>query len=245
MIKKFNRYELKYVINHKDYLILSEELNELMKIDPFAKRDGFYAISSRYYDTFGHEAYRSKVDGVMYRRKLRIRVYPEHEKPIAFVEIKQRINKTVQKRRICLSLEEADLLCKGYDIDLTGMDGTDIKISNEIRYLVKALHLRPACIISYRRKAYVGGRFDIGLRITFDLNLKYRIFNLSDISDISRNKYFMPPDIHIMEIKANERIPIWLTSFLAKHQCTFTRVSKYCTGLRSGLISLENKHTLT
>jgi hypothetical protein len=32
-------------------------------------------------------------------------------------------------------------------------------------------------------------------------------------------------------VKANERVPHWLTSLLARHQCNLTRVSKYCQGI--------------
>jgi hypothetical protein len=244
MIKKFNRYELKYVISHRDYRRLFEELKGFMSLDPYAGGDGFYAVTSLYYDSMGYEAYRSKLDGVMFRRKVRIRIYPERDPSEAFVEIKQRVNRTVQKRRINVPLEEARRLCAGDEIEIEGMDYTDRKTIDEIRYMLRAMCLRPSCIVSYRRKALVGCRYDIGLRITFDLNLKYRMNNLDELTNPYGSKYFIPPEYHIMEIKANERVPIWLTSFLAKHQCSFMRVSKYCAGLRRGLINMDTKRTI-
>ncbi len=243
MIKKFNRYELKYVVNHSDYLRLSEDLRKFMSLDSYAGGDGCYSVSSLYYDTLDYDAFRSKIDGVMFRRKLRLRVYPQHDSTHAFVEIKQRVNRTVQKRRIYLPIPDAKRLCMGDDTGIPTSDLADRRVIDEVLSIVKILRLRPSCIISYRRRAYVGCRYDIGLRITFDSNLKHRINNMDDIVSNKNSKFILSPDFYIMEIKANERVPIWLTSFLAKHQCNIARVSKYCAGLKRGLISREYKRT--
>ena len=42
-----------------------------------------------------------------------------------------------------------------------------------------------------------------------------------------------PAHVSVMEVKANERVPHWLVSLLARHQCTLTRVSKYCKGIEA------------
>jgi VTC domain len=34
-----------------------------------------------------------------------------------------------------------------------------------------------------------------------------------------------------MEVKADDRVPEWTTSLLARHGCQLTRVSKYCAGV--------------
>jgi hypothetical protein len=35
----------------------------------------------------------------------------------------------------------------------------------------------------------------------------------------------------ILEIKANDRVPYWLTELIAQNNYRIIRISKYCTGL--------------
>ena len=125
-------------------------------------------------------AYWSKLDGLKFRRKLRLRIYPGKDirtVKTGFVEIKQRINRTVQKRRVILPLDQAERLCAG-DQDIQGLDPDDLSTASEVGYMVRALHLRPKCIVSYRRRAYMGGRYERGMRLTFDMQLQGRIHGL-------------------------------------------------------------------
>src|SRR5690606_36526964 len=41
----------------------------------------------------------------------------------------------------------------------------------------------------------------------------------------------LPSDYCIMELKADDRVPEWATSLLARHDCQLNRVSKYCAGI--------------
>ncbi len=78
------------------------------------------------------------------------------------VEIKQRIHRTVQKRRLELPLLEAEQLCAG-SLDLLDLDEQDQEVASEVCYLVEAMHLRPTAITSYYRRAFVGNRYDSDL----------------------------------------------------------------------------------
>ena len=239
MIRKFNRYELKYIVTHKEQLQIIKDLKGFLEQDKHAGTDGQYRIASLYYDSSDLSCYRSKIDGIKYRRKLRLRVYPDTDLSLGFVEIKQRINRTVQKRRLCLPIEEARALCSGKNIGLERLDRMDRQTASEVIYLSKMLRMRPKCIISYHRRAFEGSRYDHGLRITFDTCLKYRINEL-DVIEMCKNRFFLPPNLVVMEIKANEKVPIWLTSFLGAHQCNIKRVSKYCLGIDAGGRLLTN-----
>jgi hypothetical protein len=42
----------------------------------------------------------------------------------------------------------------------------------------------------------------------------------------------VPPDLVILEVKANDLVPQWVPSLLAAHDVTLSRFSKYCAGLR-------------
>ncbi len=238
MIRRFNRYELKYILPYKQYQRVLQDFKGFLRPDKHAGAEGVYRISSLYYDSPDLSCYRNKIDGIKYRRKLRLRVYKDSDMTVAFVEIKQRINRTVQKRRICLPMDVATALCAGRDINITHLDQTDQETASEVLYLVKALSLRPQCIISYHRKAYEGSRYEHGLRVTFDTHLKYRLNNL-DVTVPSKDRFFLPPDTVVMEVKANERVPVWLTSLFGLHQCNLQRVSKYCLGIERGFTHLQ------
>lgn len=239
MIRKFNRYELKYILKHKEHLRVVKTLERFLKRDAHAGKKGVYRISSLYYDSPDLSCYRNKIDGIKYRRKLRLRIYRDSDMTYGFVEIKQRINRTVQKRRLVLPIEEAKALCSGEDIGLDRLDEMDRKTGSEVLFLVKALGMKPQCIISYHRQPFEGSRYDRGLRVTFDTYLKYRIHEL-DLASPAKNRFFLPPDIVVMEIKANDRVPVWLTSLISALQCNIKRVSKYCIGVEQGFSTLRN-----
>jgi len=191
-----------------------------------------------YYDSRDYKAYWDKIEGHRFRRKVRIRTYgqtfvtPETE---VFVEIKQRIDKTLQKKRLLLPYQAALDLCGGRDLDELNITPEDRPLAEEIHYLSKTLDLRPVCVITYNRLAFNGTYYDSGLRITFDNQLKSRVHDLSLLSpDTSQNNYFAPHTWTVMEVKVNNRVPYWATQLLSKYNCTLRRVGKYCTALQNG-----------
>jgi hypothetical protein len=237
MIKRFNRYELKYVIDAQRYRSLVQDLGQFMVPDAYGDTDGFYRVVSLYYDSPDFCSYWSKLDGLKFRRKLRIRIYVYPGQDIrkvdtAFVEIKQRVNRTVQKRRLVLPLEQAKRLCAGDEVQVD-LDAADTATASEVAYMVRALRLRPQCVVSYRRRAFMGGRYERGMRLTFDMQLEGRTHAL-EVNELSSGTYFMPLDSLVMEVKVNERIPLWAVSLLGKHECRLQRVSKYCAALAAG-----------
>lgn len=243
MIKRFNRYELKYIVDARSYRDICEDLSNFMVPDAYGDVDGFYRIVSLYYDSPQLSGYWSKIDGLKFRRKLRLRIYPGadiRKVDTGFVEIKQRINRTVQKKRVILPMEEALRLCNEAEVP-KGLDARDTAAAEEMAYMIRVLHLKPKAIVSYRRRAYMGGVYERGMRLTFDMQLQGRVTAL-DVNQIAKNYYFAPPDFLIMEVKVNERIPAWMVSLLAKHQCQVRRVSKYCAVMASGMDRL--KHSL-
>ena len=246
-IKYFERYELKYLLNREQARLIQAELLNYLKPDQFGDEVGHYPITSLYYDTADYQAYWNKIEGHRFRRKVRIRVYGDQvvtpETPV-FVEIKQRNNKTLQKKRIVVPYQAALTLCgEGEAIEVE--TAADQETMQEVQYLSSVQQLQPACIVSYNRHALEGSEYDSGLRVTFDTNLKGRIHNLSLLSsDQSERHYFLPPDWAIMEVKVNVRVPYWLTELIGKYSCTLRRVSKYCLALEKSKILLRAQRTL-
>lgn len=229
MIKRFNRYEIKYTIPVAALPALKGDLERFLAKDAYGGDKGFYSIASLYFDTPDLDCYRNKLDGLLFRRKLRIRVYPELDDGKAFVEIKQRVNRTVQKRRLQMTLKDAYAMCSG-SMHFKLSEADDQEVADEVHFLVTALRLKPKNVIAYTRQAYVGHTVDPGLRLTFDTLVRTRAASF-DLEQHRKMQLAFPAARAIMEVKANERVPHWLLSMLARHQCTLTRVSKYCCGI--------------
>ncbi|PIQ28317.1 vacuolar transporter [bacterium (Candidatus Blackallbacteria) CG17_big_fil_post_rev_8_21_14_2_50_48_46] len=242
MIRRFNRFELKYLITSAQAERLKQALIGHVEADSFSGSRG-YPVLSLYYDSPNHDFFWDKIEGLKFRRKLRIRAYPQADQSgvtQAMVEIKQRINKTVQKRRLKLPLEKAYELCSG-KLEGVELDPLDAAVVSEVKYLVNAKNLRPSCLISYHRQAYQGNQWNSGLRITFDTELKTSVRDLK-LDSSAQNSYFIPPDWCILEIKVDERVPDWLASLLSSQELELRRISKYCAGLaHAHQIQIQNQ----
>jgi len=100
-IKYFNRYELKYLLPQSVAKQIAQDLRNYLEPDPHSVNGGQYSVTSLYYDSPDHKAYWDKIEGLKFRRKVRIRVYgdqPVTPESNCFVEIKQRVDKVLQKR---------------------------------------------------------------------------------------------------------------------------------------------------
>ena len=231
MIRRFNRYELKYVLPWSKCEAIIADLERHLPRDTHSGEEG-YRIVSLYYDSPDHDFFWSKIEGIKFRRKIRARLYASGDITQAkdcMVEIKQRINRTVQKRRLVLPIERAEALCMGRG-EPTGLDTLDQQVADEVHYLALAKHLRPAAVTAYQRRAFEGRQRNAGLRVTFDTDVRSRIHAL-EINADAKNHLIVPPGWSIMEVKANDAIPMWVLALLAKHECQVCRVSKYCLGL--------------
>ena len=231
MIRRFNRFELKYIIPAAVRDALLPDLLQHMSPDSHGA-GGSYRVTSLYYDSQDLACYRAKIEGIKFRRKVRVRIYGDYEAdPAALVmlEIKQRINRTVQKRRVDMPLSAALGLLAGHGHE-TFLRPEDETVAAEVEYLARTLGLQPTCVITYLRQAYVGSRYESGLRVTFDGNLAVRGPEFGLGPGLPEH-FFLPPDWMIMEIKVNETVPLWVSRMIARHECTLRRISKYCRGL--------------
>jgi len=236
-IRSFNRFELKYLVPIKAAEQFKQALHTYLVSDDNGDSRGCYYVSSLYYDGPDLGFYWEKVDGIKFRRKLRIRHYESSQRLTAdapvFVEIKQRLNRVTQKRRVLLPYHEALQLCNERrmpDARLFEHTAHDADVLDEIASMLWQYDLRPASIVRYARQALIGTEYDIGLRVTFDTDLSYRTGEL-ELRDQGCGMELFPPDWAVVEIKVNERIPYWLTELVAAHNLNLVRVSKYCRSI--------------
>jgi SPX domain protein involved in polyphosphate accumulation len=231
-IRKFNRFELKYLVSLSHAQEFKRSLDAYLAPDQHGDSCGSYDISSLYYDGPDYRFYWEKVDGIRFRRKLRIRRYAngqefDDDQPV-FVEVKQRLNRVTQKRRILLPYREALRFCN--ERQWVVSHSADDPVAEEVMGMLWQYNLHPASVVTYNRLALVGTDYDIGLRVTFDRDIRFRKHPLT-LEDNSNDALMFPADQCIIEIKANERIPYWLTEEVARHQLNLMRVSKYCRSI--------------
>jgi SPX domain protein involved in polyphosphate accumulation len=232
-LRSFNRFELKYLVGRELVPMLRAELADRLDRDRYSPH-GTYTVWSRYYDTRDLRFYWEKIDGIRFRRKLRIRHYGEPRALAAdtpvWVEVKQRVNRVTQKRRARLPYAEALALCRG-DAPQAA-DGQDGAVCEEIVRMVGELDLRPVTIVGYVREPFVGRDSDLGLRVTIDSRIRARDRDL-DLSCECENRFALRPDLSIVEVKVNERVPTWLTDRIARHNLQLVRISKYCQSVEA------------
>ncbi|MDA0635518.1 polyphosphate polymerase domain-containing protein [Nonomuraea sp. MCN248] len=229
----FNRYEIKYLVDAGLVDELREELEPRLDLDPHCPDEG-YAIWSVYYDTRTLRFYWEKIEGLRFRRKLRIRHYGDRfaagdDTPV-FVEIKQRVNRVTQKRRVRVPYLDALRLCDGRR--MISHEPSQRAFLEEVLDLVCRLDLRATAMTGYTRHAYLGRDADAGLRVTFDRRVRGRDRDFGFGVD-AVNRFIVPPHKAIMEVKANERVPYWLTDLTAKRNLQVVRLSKYCQSVEA------------
>ena len=229
----FNRYEIKYFVDEMKVPQLREELAARMDTDPYSPHGG-YPVTSLYYDTLDLRFYWEKIEGLKFRRKLRMRLYGEPAKcaehtPVQ-VEIKQRVNRVTQKRRIELPYGRAvRWLDSREPIECAPAQRGFV---NEVTTLVGNLDLRPIVTTGYLREAFVGREADLGLRVTIDHRVHGRDRDFHFASG-AENRFIIPPKLAIVELKANERVPYWATDLTARMNMSVIRVSKYCQSVEA------------
>ena len=233
-IRKFNRFELKYLITLQQAEQFKSALRAYLTPDEHGHNNGRYALSSLYYDSPDLRCYWEKEYGLRFRRKLRIRRYetdePLTEETPICLEIKQRVDRVTQKRRVVLTYGDVLRLCN--DRQLPECAPEDRPLIEEIYVFLWQYNLRPVSIVRYDRQAFIGSEYDIGLRVTFDTSLSFQSHRLH-LHEEPSSLPMLSPNLVVMEIKVNERMPTWLTELIADHNLQLVRVSKYCRSIEA------------
>ncbi|GAA1741215.1 VTC domain-containing protein [Dietzia kunjamensis subsp. schimae] len=233
MAHAFNRYEIKYLIDEMAVPALREELAARMDTDPHSPRGG-YPVASLYYDSDRLLFYWEKIEGLRFRRKLRLRLYGDPaectDESTVHVEIKQRVNRVTQKRRMPLPYGVA----RGWLDELRRPQCAPEHqgFVNEVSGLVSSLDLRPVATTGYLREAFVGRGSDTGLRVTIDHRMHGRDRDFHFASG-AENRFIIPPKLAIVELKADERVPYWATDLAARLDLNVVRISKYCRSVET------------
>jgi len=220
----FKRYEIKYLITHKQKARVLDAMMPYMKPDPYGRT----TIRNIYYDTDTFLLIRRSIEKTIYKEKLRVRSYGRAEPDsTVFVELKKKYQNVVYKRR--LSLSEAEAMAW---LSREQRSQKHTQISKEVDYFLDYYQtLHPTVFLSYEREAYYA-REDSDFRVTFDDTILCRQEDLSLTSDVY-GAPILPEGMVLMELKCSGGIPLWMTTILSEEHLYKTSFSKYGTAYRT------------
>ncbi len=237
-IEVFNRYELKFIIDDRQYHMLRERLSEYMESDAYSKNGEFYTICNIYYDTPNNELIRRSLESPVYKEKMRLRSYgtvaPEDK---VFLEIKKKYKGLVNKRRTKIRLVDA------YNYFETGKfpelhPYMNAQVMRELDEMQKRMGLIPALFLSYDRCAMFA-KDDKDFRVTFDRNITTRRYDLGLHYGVYGDK-LIDENTWIMEVKIDRAMPLWMTKILSEMHIYKGTFSKYGTEYTNYLKEKQN-----
>lgn len=215
---KFERREIKYLIDSQQRKAIRERAEPFMKPDEFGRS----TVCNVYYDTPDRLLARRSLERPVYKEKLRVRSYgpasPDRE---VFVELKKKYKGVVYKRRVAMTQREAEQYLAG---GAAAPEASQI-VSELDYFLAQYKGLAPAAFIAYDRQAFFG-KADPNFRVTFDENVRWRGEGLS-LTGGSGGEQLLQPGQSLMEIKIAEAMPLWLAEELSRLGVFKTSFSKY------------------
>jgi len=240
------RYERKYLVNNELLEPLRKRFMPFLIPDLNADQTELkseYTVRSIYFDSPNFDSLSEKTEGLENRMKLRIRGYNNYFAGCeVFLEIKRKFGNRIAKNR---ALTMYDLLDKtietGELIRSTGKN-TDLMKDDASRFFYH-FHReaqRPVNLVVYDREPY-HGKFDSGVRITFDKNIRAALFpDLSELfSDYGLS--YIWKDAFILEIKYfDSGMPSWAKSIIQEFQLKHEALSKYASAFMNTEISSYN-----
>lgn len=216
------RSEKKYMLPLSLALRLQDELSRLLEPDSYSK-DGYYQVRSLYFDSLNNRDFREKDGGVMYRRKIRLRVYGADAKS-AKLEMKEKRGDLQHKSSLLLTRQQA-LAVEAGDYSVLLDIGTELAL---YMYSVMTLLVyRPVALIEYDRRAFVYPEFNT--RITFDTNVRSSETDMS-VFETAPAYNITLDDAVVLEVKFDGKLFGPISKVLKKYHITCSSFSKYGTG---------------
>ena len=215
------RHELKYLINLPEWVLLRSRLPAALKPDTHTGEDGEYWIRSLYFDDYWNTAYEEKDEGVLTRKKYRIRVYNCSDEWIV-LERKNKYGPYIWKQSAPLTRRQTEAVLDGdYSVLLEG----EVPLLEEFYYECTSRVMRPRVIVDYDREPWVMEAGDV--RITFDKHVRAGMGEFSLFDPDLPTVETLPADRMIMEVKFTEFLPKMVKSILPPRSAELTAASKY------------------
>jgi len=240
------RLEYKYVVPKA----LVDDLRAAMR--PYVCHDEFcavcpdkeYTVRSIYYDNRRFSCYDEKFDGFRLKKKLRIRGYnTERPDNTVFLEIKRKQEDFISKSRAPVKWNRIADVFPGYgghERPLPFDAGTrEAEAAGRFLYNYYRRRMLPVVLIAYEREAFFG-RFDPMLRLTFDKNVRSRLYPSLASLYCDRDTRFLMPGHFVFEVKFYLKLPVWARALVQRFDLPRLAVSKYAMGI--DVHRVEKKH---
>jgi len=220
ILNEVKRIEAKYFIKESDLPLIIDVLSTYMVLDENCKEIRPYQLTSLYFDDVNDKDLRQKLDGVIRRKKYRLRFYNRDFSNGKF-EIKRKAGITINKSSIAVQKDDIAKIVEGEYACLFGY-GCD--------YEVQELFLgnyKPKSIVTYDRLAFYLPYNNI--RVTLDLHLRTHGYSLSLENHLNEGISINPKGHQIIEIKYSDSIPDGILRELSKFSLSRTAISKYAS----------------
>lgn len=234
-ISTFQRREVKFMLSQEQFEALMPIVHAHMNPDRYCVDGKEYGIYNIYYDTPDWFLIRQSIEKPYYKEKLRLRSYysPAAPDDRVFLEVKKKIGGIVTKRRVAMTLAEAEAYIRTrvkpyYErfIDQQVLKELDV-------FMNQYDSLAPRQYISYQRAAFFG-KDDKDFRLTFDRQITARQEDLS-LGRESYGSQLILPNQRLMEIKIPAALPLWMSHALSELEIRKISFSKYGTAYRNSV----------
>ena len=216
------RHEIKYRINIGTYHILRQRFKAVMEADKHAEK-GRYRITSLYFDDIYGTAFFDKENGILNRKKYRIRTY-NFDKSFIRLEEKIKDNDVGYKKSAILTYDEYKRLISG-DFAFLSEERFSDTSGEDFFVSASAAGLKPSVIVDYIREPYICEAGNV--RLTFDMKISSGNKN----KDMFDEKLILSPVFSdgtvILEVKYDDFIPLYIEQLLTGLPIMQESVSKY------------------
>ena len=219
-VLKVFRHEYKYSISYEEMLRLRAKLNDLLTID---RNSNGYLVRSLYFDSINDIDYYEKLDGLIQRKKIRLRIYEPNANKVK-LELKSKYDYHQQKESLIITKKEAEELIKeNYSILLNHKE----EIASKLYTILTTNCYKPKVVIEYQRIAYTTRN---GTRITFDFDIK-RSNQIETFFDENINYLDLTnPQNIVLEIKFDRFLEPYISNILGNYISNKESISKYVMG---------------
>lgn len=217
------RHEAKYLVNEDVAHAIASFALPWVQPDPYTVGPrASYEIRSLYFDSPDFRLYRSTMDGLAERYKLRVRRYPGC--PIYFLECKRKNRDLILKSRRKLVVPSMQ--------DVVAWLGKAQLDDSEYVAQATRIGAQPVLDVGYERQAYVGA-YHLGTRLTFDRQLCFAGVEDLEIGDAAKDWRPVGVDGVVLELKFFRGMPGWMQEIVRRfglRRCSF---SKYCLAVQA------------
>ena len=219
-MEKVYRNELKYMINNQQAKVISSRLAHICDIDKNADEEGFYRVSSLYFDDYIDSGMHDKLDGITKRKKFRIRIYNGQDVIIKLERKAKNVNACV-KDSVTITREEYERIMAG---DIAFLEETKTPVLRDFYVMYKTKKLRPKVIVVYQRKAFIYRYGNV--RVTMDVMMNGSIGRCDLFSDVAYVPA-MDKSQTILEVKFTGFLPEVIRDMIQHGSGNMQAISKY------------------